>query len=223
MQHSCLPFLEIAPRFSAQACVIWLHGLGADGHDFIGIVPELQLPEQLAIRFVFPHAPVRAVTVNAGQRMRAWYDITQPDLSRVPDRQGILDSAAAVQQLITHQHALGIPYQRIILAGFSQGGVIALHAGLRYPHPLGGIMALSTYFPLMDEASALTPENRATPILMAHGQYDPVIPLSYAAQSCQGLQRLGYAVNWQVYPMQHSVCADEIALIGRTIQQRLAL
>lgn len=190
--------------------VLWLHGLGADGHDFAPIVPELRLPERLAIRFVFPHAPVRPVTLNGGLRMRAWYDIFQ--LGPGPeDEAGVHASQALVENWIAEQVRAGIPPERIVLAGFSQGGAIALHSALRHRERLAGVLALSTYLPLAatlaGEASAA---NRATPIFMAHGEYDDIIPIARAVHSRELLTAAGHAVQWRQYRMPHSVCGEEI-------------
>lgn len=206
--------LEIATGSRPDAAVIWLHGLGADGHDFEPIVPELRLPATLQLRFVFPHAPVRPVTINQRMRMRAWYDIFQ--LGGGPeDEEGIRESASLVQQLIHEQIKLGINTPRIVLAGFSQGGAIALHTALRYSAPLGGVLALSTYLPLGETLKKEMKEaNRQTPIFMAHGSHDQVIPLARAEQSRKALANAGYNVEWHTYPMAHSVCSEEIADIA---------
>jgi phospholipase/carboxylesterase len=196
------------------AAVIWLHGLGADGHDFEPIVPELRLAKP--VRFVFPHAPIRPVTINMGMRMRAWYDIFQfgggPE-----DQAGIRASQQLVEKLIESEKS-----RKIVLAGFSQGGAIALQTGLRYPERLAGILALSTYVPL---ASALeseaSPANRDIPIFMAHGEFDDIIPIRRAEASRELLVRLGYEVEWHSYPMPHSVCAPEIAEIAKFLARVL--
>lgn len=201
--------VEIETGSRPQAAVIWLHGLGADGHDFEPIVPELDLQQPL--RFVFPHAPVRPVTVNQGMRMRAWYDIFQfgggPE-----DAVGVHASQALVEDLIKQQQ---LPSDRIVLAGFSQGGAIALHTALRHPERLAGVLALSTYVPL---AATLAAERAAAnadlPIFMAHGEYDDIIPLGRAEQSRRLLESLGYPLRWRAYPMPHSVCPEEIADIS---------
>lgn len=207
----------------ADAAVIWLHGLGADGHDFVPLLPELQLPLQLAVRFIFPHAPVRPVTVNNGWPMRAWYDIKSLDASGRDDAEGIADSAARVRALIAAEQARGIAPQRIVLAGFSQGGAVVLHAGLREPQPLAGILALSTYLPLRDRLAAEMPAaNRQVPILMCHGTQDQVVTLAFAQQSRAALEAAGCALTWQQYPMAHALCAPEVQLISQWLQQRLA-
>jgi phospholipase/carboxylesterase len=207
-----LDAIEIETTPTPKASIIWLHGLGADGHDFEPIVPELGLPKSTAVRFIFPHAPVRPVTINGGARMRAWYDVT-PDGQQ--DAGGIRVSQAHVEALIAREHTRGIAAGAIVLAGFSQGGAMALQTGLRHAERLAGILALSAYLPLPDtlahEASAA---NRDLPIFMAHGTQDPVIPLSWAKRSRDLLVGLGYAAEWHEYPMPHSVCAEEIADIG---------
>jgi phospholipase/carboxylesterase len=206
-----LDTVEVVPRARAEASVVWLHGLGADGHDFEALVPELRLPEQPAIRFVFPHAPVRAVTLNAGYRMRAWYDIVAIDRSAPQDAAGIRESAAAVRQLVAREGERGVPPERVVLAGFSQGGAIALHEGLRHPTRLGGILALSTYLPLADTLAAEShPANAAVPIFMAHGTQDTVVSLGLGEGSKTMLERRGHDVLWKTYPMGHSVCLDEV-------------
>jgi phospholipase/carboxylesterase len=211
-----LETLEIETGASPRAAVIWLHGLGADGHDFEPIVPELGLPAAPTLRFVFPHAPLQAVTINGGAVMRAWYDVTGDGRQ---DAAGVRASQARVEALIARERARGIAARSIVLAGFSQGGAIALQTGLRHPDRLAGILALSTYLPLPDtlaqEASAA---NRDVPIFMSHGIQDPVIPLSWAARSRDHLVALGYAIDWREYPMPHSVCAEEIEDVGRWLR-----
>jgi phospholipase/carboxylesterase len=206
--------VEIQTGAKPDAAVIWLHGLGADGHDFEPIVPELRLPGALPLRFVFPHAPVRPVTLNQGMRMRAWYDILRLD-GGAEDDAGIRASQGLVEALIAEEVKKGIEAARIVLAGFSQGGAIALHTALRHPAPLAGVLALSTYLPLNRTVKAEAGEaNRKTPIFMAHGQYDDIIPLARAEQSRKILAEAGYDVQWKTYPMPHSVCAEEIADIA---------
>jgi phospholipase/carboxylesterase len=209
-----LETLEIETGPKPAAAVIWLHGLGADGHDFEPIVPELGLPTSKPVRFIFPNAPQRPVTINMGMRMPAWYDILQLG-GGAEDEAGIRESQAQIGKLIERQKTLGIPARCIVLAGFSQGGAIVLQTGLRYPERLAGLMALSTYLPL---AGKLAAERRAInddlPILMAHGSWDPMIPMARAQQSRNALQALGYRVDWREYPMPHSVCPEEIADIA---------
>ena len=215
-----LEAIEIETGPSPRAAIIWLHGLGADGHDFEPIVPELEMPPVPAARLVFPHAPVQPVTINGGARMRAWYDVTNDGRQ---DATGIRASQARVEALIARERSRGIAPGAIVLAGFSQGGAIALHTGLRHPERLAGILALSTYLPLPDtlekEASQA---NRDVPIFMAHGTQDPLIPLSWAARSRDLLLSLGYAVEWHEYPMPHSVCSEEIADVGRWLRTVLS-
>jgi len=215
-----LSCIEVSPQLATQASIIWLHGLGADGHDFEGIVPQLHLP--IATRYIFPHAPHRAVTINGGYIMRAWYDIATFDLSRGEDTAGIHESSRLVDDLIAHEIARGIPANRIILAGFSQGGAIALHAGLRYPERLAGIVALSTYLPLAaDLTSEASAENRDVPIFMAHATDDTVIPPPHAHISRQKLPEMGYAIEWHEYAMAHGLCDAEVTDIARWISEVL--
>jgi phospholipase/carboxylesterase len=212
----------LAPAAPAAASVIWLHGLGADGHDFVPIVPELKLPAEPAVRFIFPHAPVRPVTLNNGMRMRAWYDIRTLTADGRADEAGIRESAARLAGYIARERASGIESSRIVVAGFSQGGAIALHQGLRHPEPLAGILALSTYLPL---ATTLDSErndaNCATPILMCHGLFDPVLPHALGIMARDVLRTLGYTVDWKEYPMQHQVCQPEIQEVARWLTLRL--
>jgi phospholipase/carboxylesterase len=197
--------VEIETGSPPRASVIWLHGLGADGHDFEPIVPELRLKQ--AVRFVFPHAPVQPVTINQGMRMRAWYDIFQFGGGREDDK-GIRASQALIVKLIEEQP---VPPEKIVLAGFSQGGAIALQTALRYPKKLAGIMALSTYLPLAATLAAeRTAANAQVPIFMAHGGYDDIIPIQRAQDSKNFLEKLGYGIEWHEYPMPHSVCGDEV-------------
>ncbi|HKA42411.1 MAG TPA: dienelactone hydrolase family protein [Burkholderiales bacterium] len=207
------------------AAVIWMHGLGADGNDFVPIVPELGLSGAPAVRFVFPHAPMRPVTINNGYVMRAWYDVSFGDLegkSRKADEQGVRNSEAQIRALIEREAQRGVALGRIVLAGFSQGGAIALQTGLCYPQQLGGIMALSTYLPLAAVlAQEASPANRKTPIFMAHGTYDPVVPYLMGTSSKKTLTTLGYSVEWREYPMQHSVCAEEVRDIGNWLRNVL--
>jgi phospholipase/carboxylesterase len=212
MTPGALETIEIETADAPRASVIWMHGLGADGHDFEPIVPELELPETLPIRFVFPHAPMRPVTINAGHVMRAWYDVRDDRGERREDAEGVRESDEKIEALIARERARGVEARRIVLAGFSQGGVMALHTGLRHPERLAGIMALSCFLALHDtlaaEANAV---NRDVPIFMAHGTRDPLIPLVRGRRACQALEALGYAVEWREYPMAHAVCPEEIA------------
>ena len=207
--------IELSTGPDPSATIIWMHGLGADGWDFVPIVRELPLPEDLQLRFIFPNAPVRPVTINGGMEMRAWYDIAMSDIARLPDEGGIRESQKAVEAIIRREKQRGVESSRIVLAGFSQGGAIALQTGLRYAEPLAGIMALSTYLPLEESLAAeATAANRATPILMAHGTQDEIIPVRLAEASSRALQARGYAVEWHTWPMPHSVCAEEVEAIA---------
>lgn len=218
---SNLEYIIVEPKLPATAAVIWLHGLGADGHDFEGIVPALQLND-IPIRFIFPHAPVRRITINAGMSMRGWYDIISLSLGQREDETGVNESAAAIKSLIHQTHQEGIPYNRIILAGFSQGGAIALHLGIRHEPPLGGIMALSTYLPLQTQAvSAYHPATTQTPIFMAHGTADPIVVVGLGEVSRDTLTTLGYTIEWHQYLMAHQVCDQEIKEISTWIRARL--
>lgn len=204
--------VEIETGSPPQAAVLWLHGLGADGHDFEPIVPELRLKK--AVRFVFPHAPVRPVTINQGMRMRAWYDILQFGGGPEDDK-GIRASQGLIDGLIASEVKRGIPEDKIVVAGFSQGGAIALQTALRYPKRLAGVMALSTYLPLATTLSAeRAAPNVQTPIFMAHGSYDDIIPIKRAEDSRNFLEKLGYRIEWHAYPMPHSVCGEEIGHIA---------
>ena len=208
------------PRWS----VVWLHGLGADGNDFAPIVPELVRRDWPALRFVFPHAPVRAVTINNGMRMRAWYDIRDFDLAHRADEQGVAESVAQVEALIAREQTRGVPAARIVLAGFSQGGAITLAAGLRRSEPLAGLVGLSTYLPAAATAAEALVAGAATqPVFLGHGTQDPVVPFMAGEQTAALLQRLGFGVRFERYPMPHSVCAEEIRDLGDWLSQRFAL
>jgi phospholipase/carboxylesterase len=222
MDTALLDAVEINPVQPARASIIWLHGLGADGHDFEPLIPQLDIVDRLGVRVVLPHAPRRPVTINAGMVMPAWYDVAAADFSRGQDSEGIRASEAQLRALIAREFTLGIPAARILLAGFSQGGAIVLHTGLRYPEPLAGILALSTYLPLAARLEAeMSPANRAIPIMMAHGTRDPVVPLHLAEQSRDRLQQAGYHVDWHTYAMPHAVYPEEVADIRRWLAQRL--
>lgn len=205
-------FIEVDPSGDPSAVIIWLHGLGADGHDFEAIVPQLRLPAPLPVRFVFPHAPMRAVTVNGGLVMRAWFDIFDVELTADSiDHDQFLESSEILTALIENEMRSGVASDRIVLAGFSQGGAIVLHTGLQYEKQLAGILAMSMHLPtIADTASTFSSAAKQVPIMMAHGQTDPVIPLPKALATRQALSDLGYAVDWHDYPMPHSVCAEEI-------------
>jgi phospholipase/carboxylesterase len=216
-----LECIEIETGPSPSSSIIWMHGLGADGNDFVPIVNELELPAT-PIRFVFPHAPMRPVTINGGYVMRAWYDIVSVDLVRREDEAGLRESSRQIEQLIDREKKRGLPTNRIVLAGFSQGGAIALFAGLRFGESLGGIMALSTYAPLKDRLiGERNAANHSVPIFMAHGTGDPVVSIERASSSRAALTEVGYKIDWRQYPMPHSVCAEEIRDIGQWIQQVL--
>ena len=220
-----LESIEIETARNATASVIWMHGLGADGNDFVPIVRELDLSGLQPIRFIFPHAPMRPVTINNGYVMRAWYDVKWGDLegkSKEADEQGVRASQEAIVQLVERERTRGIEARGIVLAGFSQGGAIALQTGLRYPEKLAGIMALSTYLPLAETLAAeASVENRKTPIFMAHGQQDGVIPYAMAARSRDMLVEHGYDVEWHEYRMAHSVCLEEIEDIAAWLKRRV--
>ena len=204
--------LEIETAPNPVYSVIWLHGLGADGRDFEDVVPALGISALTPMRFVLPDAPVRAITINDGMKMRGWYDITGMDFEHGQDRQGIEHSAGIVGALIARENDRGIPPENIFLAGFSQGGATVLHAGLRFPKQLAGIIALSAYLPLADSLEAeKSTANQSTPIFMAHGVHDPLIPVALARRGKQQLRQSGYAVLWRKYPLQHGVSAQEIA------------
>ncbi|MFL6585915.1 MAG: alpha/beta hydrolase [Luteimonas sp.] len=208
-----------APAWS----VIWLHGLGADANDFVPLVPELLRKDWPAIRFVFPNAPVRAVTINNGVRMRAWYDIVDFDLANRADEAGVLESVAQIDALIKREATRGIPASRVILAGFSQGGAVALATGLRRRVPLAGLVALSTYLPAARNAGAALVDGAARqPVFMAHGTQDPVVPLGAGEQSAEWLRQAGFDIAWHQYSMPHSVCAEEIAALGDWFDARFA-
>jgi phospholipase/carboxylesterase len=212
--------IETAPN--PRHAVIWLHGLGADGHDFEPIVPQLVRPEWPALRFVFPHAPVRSITLNNGLPMRAWYDIAGFDLAQRQDEAGIRVSIGAVEKLIAREVERGVSVSNLVLAGFSQGGAVALAAGLRHAQPCAAIVALSTYLPIADiTASERHIANVATPIFMAHGSFDPVVPLVLGERSRDQLRAWGCAVDWHSYPMAHQVCPQEIEDLAAFLTTRL--
>jgi len=215
-----LPAIEIDTAPHPKHAVIWMHGLGADGNDFVPIIGELRL-SAVAVRFIFPHAPTRPVTINEGYVMRAWYDIGYEDLSLKEDENGVRASQKAIEALIERESARGVPHNHIVLAGFSQGGAIALQTGLRHSQQLAGIVALSTYLPLPDKVEAeRNAANQMTPIFMAHGLEDPIVPLKLAQASCSRLINLGYPVQWHEYDMPHSVCPEEIEHIGAFLRAR---
>ena len=215
--------MELATGANPAGTVIWLHGLGADGWDFVPLVRELPLPATLALRFVFPHAPSQPVTLNNGAVMPAWYDIALTDIARRPDERGIRASQAMVEAFIAREKSRGIPAARIVLAGFSQGGAIALQTGLRHAEKLGGIMALSTYLTLEESLAAEgSSANRATPVFMAHGTQDPVVPLALAESSAAALRAHGYSVEWHAYPMPHTVNTEEVQAVAQFLKRVVA-
>jgi phospholipase/carboxylesterase len=210
--------IEVETGADPTGAVIWLHGLGADGHDFEPIVPQLGTDEFDALRFVFPHAPIRPVTINGGMAMRAWYDILTLDRGGPQDEAGIRESGGMLEALIEREHDRGIGYERIVVAGFSQGGAIALHTATRFGQPLAGLMALSTYVPLRESLDAEVFGNessqpRTLPIFMAHGVFDPVLPVQLGESTRDLLTANGFTVEWHDYPMAHAVCPDEIGHI----------
>ncbi len=214
--------VTLAPAGPATASVIWMHGLGADGHDFVPLVPELRFAANESTRFIFPHAPVRPVTLNNGMPMRAWYDIRALTREGRADEEGMRSSAARIEGYVRQEIESGVPANRIIIAGFSQGGAVALHVAPRFPERLGGILALSTYLVLVPKLAAeKSPANQDLPIFMCHGLYDPVLPLEFGAHSRDALRAEGYAVEWKQYPMQHQVCLPEIQDIATWLAARL--
>jgi phospholipase/carboxylesterase len=211
-----LQTVELAAVGEAEGSVIWLHGLGADGHDFEAIVPELKLDGVLDLRFVFPHAPMRPVTINNGMSMRAWYDIFSLDRGGPQDEVGVRESSEILLQLVEKERERGVPIDKILLAGFSQGGAIALHTALRYPERLAGLMALSTYLPLQsffasEVAANPQSQDRELPVFIAHGSLDPVLPMILGQRSAEIITAAGFNVKWHEYPMAHAVCGEEIA------------
>jgi len=218
-----LQSVELQTTPSPTASIVWLHGLGADGYDFVPVVKELEALGAPPARYLFPHAPMRPVTINGGMTMRAWYDILGTELTRREDEAGVRESQGLVEELIAREEQRGIARSRIVLAGFSQGGAIALQTGLRHPETLAGVMALSTYLPLADSfAAEASAANRATPVFMAHGSQDPVVPYSMGNQSREFLEQAGYDLEWHDYPMPHSVCLEEVADIGQWLVRVLA-
>lgn len=222
MSAQLLPCVEIEPEGPAHASIIWLHGLGADGNDFVPIVPELGLNPELGVRFVFPHAPAIPVTINQGFVMPAWYDILGMDFDRRHDEVGIRRSTEHVERLIAREQERGVAADHIALAGFSQGGAIALHAGLRHKESLAGIVALSAYLVLGEQlADERSPANNKTPIFQAHGSLDPMVAMQRGVDAREQLLALGYEVEWHDYPMQHQVCIEEIQALGTWLATRL--
>jgi phospholipase/carboxylesterase len=219
-----LDAIEVETAPAPRAAVIWMHGLGADGHEFEPVVPELGLPRAFAVRFVFPHAPMRPVTINAGMVMRAWYDVADERGTRREDEQGVRASQHAIEALVEREKQRGIQAGHIVLAGFSQGGAMALHTGLRHPERPAGLLALSSFLPLPERLPAeANAANRDVPIFMAHGTQDPMIPLARARESRDRLLALGYQVEWHEYPMPHSVSAAEIRDMSAWLRKVLGL
>ena len=217
--------IELATGPEPKGTIIWMHGLGADCWDFVSIVKELGLPEDLPLRYIFPQAPTRSISINNGQRMPGWYDITLSELqdgpARKADEAGVRESQEFINALIAREATRGIASDKIVVAGFSQGGAIALQTGLRHPQPLAGVMALSTYLPLENSLAAeRTLANANIPILMAHGTQDPLVPLALARLSKSKIEAQGYQVEWREYPMQHSVCMEEVTDIGAWLVKR---
>jgi len=205
--------VEIETGPNPIGSIVWLHGLGADGHDFEPIVPELALPDRLPLRFVFPHAPVRPVTINGGVAMRAWFDILSFDRAGRAEASSLEQSRALLLALVERERERGMPPDRIVLAGFSQGGAVVLHTVMQQPLELAGIMALSTFLPAFDTGVSEAPGDTSTPVFMAHGSYDPVLPLALGRECAAALEQLGYRVEWHEYPMAHAVCPQEIVAI----------
>lgn len=223
MTAELLPCIEIETAPNPTASVIWLHGLGADGNDFVPIVPELALPQSMPTRFVFPHAPIRSVTINSGMRMRAWYDIAAADLNSRADLVGVRQSRSQLEELIEREGARGMRSERIVVAGFSQGGAVALYTGLRHEDRLAGIMALSTYLIAPDRLGAESAAaGRAVPIFMAHGTADPVVRFEWGERSKRMLEEASYSVEWHSYRMEHSLCLEEVHAIGAWLKRVLS-
>lgn len=217
-----LETIELLTADNPTASVIWLHGLGADGHDFEALVPQLNLPKTLAIRFIFPHAPNRPITLNNNYVMRGWYDICSLEFNQQEDAEGIQQSSLEITQLIKQENERGIPCQRILLAGFSQGGAVVLHTALRYPEKLAGVMALSTYLPLHKTfENEMSSANKNLPIFMAHGLQDEIVKYQFGMDSKGLLEKNNYSIEWHEYTMRHSVCADEVGDIKNWLQQQL--
>ncbi|MBD1558072.1 alpha/beta fold hydrolase [Vibrio sp. S9_S30] len=217
-----LSYVEVEPTTEATASVIWLHGLGSNGHDFEAILPELKLPTDAPVRFIFPHSPSIPVTVNGGMVMPAWYDIIEMGAGRKLNSQQLIDSAHQVVELIKQEQKRGIASNRIILAGFSQGGAVAYHAALSYDQPLAGLLALSTYFPTSD-AIEYSEANKALPIEIMHGSYDPVVFPAMGEEAKTDLEAAGYTPNWRTYPMEHQVCMPQIKDISEWLHRLLNL
>lgn len=215
-----LEVIEINPKITAQASVIWLHGLGADGSDFTSIVPELSVAQKKGVRFIFPHAPLRPVTINAGMTMRAWFDLYGLNANSPQDESGLRQGQQGIDGLIAKEINRNIPSHKIVLAGFSQGGALALFCGLRYPLKLAGILGLSSFLPLADKLTAeINSMNTNTPIMLAHGYFDQVVSSTFGEMTKTHLEKIGYSVEWHTYPMGHSVCPAEIQDIDRWLDK----
>lgn len=216
--------VSVEPQGEAKACVIWLHGLGADGFDFQPIVPYLRLPENLNVRFLFPHAEVMPVTVNGGMEMRAWYDILEMNIDRKVDKASLLKSSQRIANLVNEQIAQGIPAHKILLVGFSQGGAVAYQTALTFAEPLAGLVALSTYMATEEEIEATrTDANKELPIWVAHGTVDQVVPVQLGEKAYANLENMNYQPSWNAYPIGHEVAIEEIEALGRWMSQRLAV
>lgn len=217
-----LSSVVVEPKVAATASVIWLHGLGSNGHDFEALLPELGLPESAPVRFIFPHSPSIPVTINAGMVMPAWYDILEMGAGRKLNREQLVRSAQDIARMVDHEIACGIASERIILAGFSQGGAVAYHTALTYPKTLGGLLTLSTYFPTADDI-ALNPANQALPVEVMHGEFDPVVYPMMGYDAVKALKKLGLNPEWRVYPMEHQVCYEQIKDIATWLRKILDL
>jgi phospholipase/carboxylesterase len=215
-----LKYIELETNPNPTAAVIWLHGLGASGHDFEPVVPELGLPADAAVRFIFPHAPNLPVTINGGMRMPAWYDIKAMDIDRVVDTEQLMASSDAVARLVDQEIERGVSSDKIVIAGFSQGGAVAYELGLSYPKRLAGIIALSTYFATAASVK-VSDANRGIPINVYHGTRDPMVPESLGRMSVEKLTELGFSPSYQTYPMEHSVCLEEVVDIGQFLKKHL--
>lgn len=215
-----LPAIETETRTNPKTSVIWLHGLGADGNDFAPIVPELALPDDLGVRFIFPHAPAIAVTVNGGFVMPAWYDILEMEIDRKVDTKGLIESSNQIKKFVEREQARGIDSKKIVIAGFSQGGAVAYHLALGYDKPLAGLLAMSTYFATPDIVQ-YNDANRSMSIEIQHGTFDPVVPESLSQKAISELIAKGYAPEYKSYPMEHAVCPEQIADISTWLQKVL--
>lgn len=214
-EKTILPCIEIEPSYPVKNSIIWLHGLGADGNDFVPIIPELNLQSKAAVRFIFPHAPIMPITINNGYQMPAWYDIGSLSLDRRVDKKGMIQSVAYINNLIKREISRGVGSKHIFLAGFSQGAVIALTTALYYPQPLAGVIALSGYLPSSDEVlEKASAANRQIPIFLAHGTQDPIVPIALGQTACSAIKHAAYSVTWHSYPMPHSVCKEEMHDLG---------